>query len=99
VSPYTPQRLPFVRGSETSERAAESMEAHADTLRGRCMTCIRDAGASGATCDEVEEALGGVHQSISARIRELVQLRLIYDTGLTRLTRSGRDARVYAVVD
>jgi hypothetical protein len=49
----------------------------------------------GATCDEVEQALEGRHQTISARIRELVLMHFIIDSKVRRLTRSGRLARVY----
>lgn len=55
---------------------------------------IRDA-EDGATCDEVEVVLGLRHQTASARIRDLVIAKRIFDTGRRRLTRSGRKARIY----
>lgn len=51
------------------------------------------------TCDELEEATGFTHQSCSARVRELVLLGRILDSGRRRETRSGRKARIYQPVE
>ena len=51
----------------------------------------------GLTCDQVEQVLSERHQSVSARIRELVIAGRIYDSGERRATRSGKEARVYRV--
>ena len=50
-----------------------------------------------ATCDELERYTGMLHQSISARINELVKMKRIVWTGFYRLTRTRRPARVYIV--
>jgi len=52
----------------------------------------------GATCDDVEVALGMKHQTASARIRELAQIGLIASRGV-RKTRSGRNATVWMKSD
>lgn len=88
---------PFVRGSDTSESAAESMAEHAPTLRLLVFKCIADQ-VHGATCDEVEVALRLRHQTVSARIRELARDLKIMDTGYRRQTRSGRHAVVWKAV-
>lgn len=58
---------------------------------------VRLAGWDGITCDEVEVALNGTHQSISARVNELVTMKLIERRGARRKTRAGRMAFIYVV--
>lgn len=90
---YTKAGVPFVEG-DTSRQAAESMEGSVRSIRLRVLRLIVEA-PFGMTCDEVERRLGGRHQTISARIRELVQQGAVRDTGLRRMTSSGRSARIY----
>jgi predicted transcriptional regulator len=87
---------PAVRDSPTSVAAGESMAGSAAaTLRASILDHIRYFG--GATCDECEHELDLRHQTASARIRELVQMGLLRDSGRTRKTRSGRAAVVWEV--
>ena len=72
------------------------MEGSAEQLRGRVLVEIRVRG--GATCDEVECALGLRHQTASARICELSEEGRVADSGERRLTRSGRKAVVWREV-
>ena len=46
------------------------------------------------TCDELEVAMGRTHQTMSARIMELVGAKLFSRTGAKRRTRSGSRANV-----
>lgn len=85
---------PFVPGSDTSREAAESIAPVSSAIRVRIYEWIRARGRRGATCDEVEEALGLRHQTASARVRELVRSGALVDSGQRRRTRSGRTARV-----
>lgn len=55
------------------------------------------AAPNGMTSDEVEAALGGRHQNISARTTEMRKLGLLLDSGRTRRTRGGRQAAVLVV--
>jgi hypothetical protein len=89
---------PHVRGSVTSLLAAERIAPIAGTMQARVLAVVRQAGEDGATCDEVEQSLGGRHQSISARIRELVLLGWVEDSGRERPTRSRRHAVVYVAL-
>lgn len=77
----------------TSQDAAESIDAA--SIRFRVFGVIAGQGLNGATCDEVEIALTLAHQTVSARFWELVRKQQIFPTWATRLTRSGRRARVY----
>lgn len=94
--PYYPSRPGYVRGSDTSSDAADSLdESLLSRLRAKVFALIDMRGERGATCDEIEMALDLRHQTASARVRELVLGGLIFDTGKRRITRSGRGARVY----
>ncbi|HUT03305.1 MAG TPA: hypothetical protein VM163_05380 [bacterium] len=79
---------PFVKGSDTSEAAAVSIEPSAGSMRSEVLGFLRDRG--GGTCDGVEVALNMRHQTASARIRELAVAGLIVDRGAREKTRSGR---------
>lgn len=84
----------FHGGADTSVEAFKSVSASARaSIRRTIYHYIREH--SGATCDEVEQALDLPHQTASARIRELAKDGLIADTGARRATRTGRKARVY----
>jgi hypothetical protein len=98
-TPITYPDVPgHVAGSDTSKSAAASVTGSAGALRGTVLHKIKDAGPSGLTCDEIEAILGGRHQTISARVRELVMFGKIRDSQVRRATRSGRSARVYLFV-
>lgn len=73
------------------------MRIGAPILSARVAQHVRESG--GATCDEVEVALGLRHQTASARLRELVLKGAIKDSGARRLTRSKRKAAVYVFND
>jgi predicted Rossmann fold nucleotide-binding protein DprA/Smf involved in DNA uptake len=87
--------VPYVKGSDTSRSAAESMQRPAETIRADVLAYIREGAA---TCDEVEVGLGLSHQTIGPRIRELVLMGKVRDSGSRRPTRSGRSARVFVVI-
>jgi hypothetical protein len=78
----------------TSQAAAGSMKVVANTVRQKVLAVIEARGEHGATDDELEQALGMRHQTVSARRRELYLLGEIRTVG-ERRTRSGRLARVW----
>jgi len=86
---------PFVAGCDTSEAAADSVEESAGAKRARALREVVYSGPRGCTCDEVEEGASMLHQTASARLRELVLMGFIYDSGTRRKTRGNRSARVY----
>ena len=87
--------VPFVKGSDTSKEAAQSMSPHVGRIAKQVFNYIVKQGIRGSTCDEVELALGLRHQTASARIRELVQRGMVVDRGYRRVTRSNRKAVVW----
>jgi hypothetical protein len=89
---------PFVPKSETSKAAAErTREGVSGVIRKRVFGVIADAGADGATDDEIVQSLGLPGDSVRPRRIELVRMGLVADSGFTRLTRSGREATVWAI--
>jgi hypothetical protein len=87
-------RVP-TNGTDTSNAAADSMIDHVGRLQGEVIDQIRQRHLHGATCDEIEVALGLAHQTVSPRVYELHKKGLIVDSGLRRKTRSGRGAKVW----
>lgn len=85
---------PYVKGSETSKAAAKSIKESASSIRAKIFVMI-ESSPDGMTCDEVEAKTGLLHQTASARVRELVLQKRISDSGVKRKTRSGRGAVVY----
>ena len=65
------QGVPFVKGSQTSTEAAQSMEPHVGRLASMVYHFLASTGEAGATDDQIEEALDMRHQTASARRREL----------------------------
>jgi len=63
-------------------------------LRAAVLKHIMKCGKNGATCEEVEDALGLRHQSASARVNELMNTGRIL-VGGRRETSSGRSAFVW----
>ena len=98
------QTAPYVRGSETSREAAESIKPHVNTLWRKILDSISNS-PTGLTCDEAERRLGISHQTCSARFRDLssCQPPLIRKavnpdgTMIKRPTKSGRNAQVFIV--
>jgi uracil-DNA glycosylase family 4 len=89
------KKPPFNKGSDTSEKAADSIASSASSLRDFVFGIIEASGAGGLTCDGVEVESHMSHQTTSARINELAKEGRIIDSGRQRPTRSGRLAVVW----
>ncbi len=91
----TPQSLPFVRSSDTSREAAAEGATHQQALREQVAVWFRTVGTG--ACFEVEAAFADAsHQSISARIRDLVLDGQLIDSGARKVNpRTGRRQTVY----
>jgi hypothetical protein len=90
---------PSVAGSATSEAAGASIVHKLNQMQAAIRDHIHALGEQGATCDEVEAALGMKHQTASARIRELRAKSKIVNSDRKRPTRSNRMAVVYVSFD
>jgi predicted HTH transcriptional regulator len=78
--------------TETSALAFESIKPHIPNMKER----IREMLSYNAmTCDELEESTGWAHQTVSARLSELVKENAIRWNGRFGFTRSNRKARLY----
>jgi predicted transcriptional regulator len=84
---------------DTSFAAAKLFEPKAGTLRAKVLAELQVRGSFGATCDEIEQAFGMSHQTVSARVRELSMGGKIRDSGGRRPTRSGRNAICWVATD
>jgi hypothetical protein len=89
--------LPPHEHVDTSLAAAVSMLGHVDGLRERVRRYVELCGDAGATVDEIEVACDMLHQTASARARELVLLGDLHPTQRRRRTRTQRYARVLVV--
>jgi hypothetical protein len=82
--------------SETSIAAYESQDPDAKARRERQILGYIET-EDGATCWEVEIALGLLHQSASSMITRLRQAGHLVDTGERRPTNTGRMATVWGL--
>ena len=98
---------PLFNDTETSQEAANSVKNKIDSMRFKVLQCVKKH-INGLTCDQVEEILNMKHQTASARLYDLSKCNPPYlvhilekdkNTFRTRLTRSGRKARIYYVTD
>lgn len=79
----------------TSRHAADSVKPVLGHLE---KVCLQYLEAKPSTCEEIELFTGLPHQTASARVRCLVLKNMIADSGITRPTKSGRQAIVWAVL-
>ena len=92
--------VPFVRGSETSEAAAVSIEEKLGPMCRLVRSALADA-RDGLTCEEVEEKTGLKHQTASARLKQLQDAGYAewrkdeHGNHRKRPNTSGRNAKVY----
>lgn len=89
---------PGHRGVDTSVAAAKSMLPHISALQARIIAQLRIAGNNGLTYAEMLTATGLTAGTICGRLCELAEARLIKTNG-TRITPSGRQARVYVLAE
>lgn len=87
---------PAQRHSQTSVAAADAIAPNAASLRGKVLSYLRICG--GATDEEGIEATGIPPSTYRPRRVELWRGGHIVDSGVTRPTRSGRQAVVWIVV-
>ncbi len=86
--------LPYQHHSETSKAAALQAEADAPTWRGRVLRLLRETEA-GLTDEEIQARLHMNPSTERPRRIELVNMRLVEDSGATKMTRSGRAAVIW----
>ena len=86
---------PYVRGSETSRAAAESISPHITPLQQKVMDYLREHGP--ATDEEMQEGIPLGANTQRPRRVELWRKGAIRDTGSKRTNASGKMAVVWAV--
>ena len=91
--------IPYVKGSETSKAAAESIRQQAVSDKVKVYRFLMACGNYGATDDEVRAALDmPIASTAAARRRSLELIGACERTEIKRKTRSGRMAFVYRAV-
>lgn len=81
--------------SKTSQQAAEKVLPKTGSMRRAIYEAIANHG--GLADFEIEQLLGGKHQSISAGRRGLVIDKFIADSGKTRKNETGNECTVWIV--
>jgi predicted transcriptional regulator len=71
------------------------IESKLSDLQLQVYNVIRTAGWEGATTDEIEVIVKRTHQSVSARVNELTEMKLIEARAARRKTRAGKPAAIY----
>lgn len=86
---------PYQRHSRTSKAASKGMETKAPSLRAQVLMVIRCADVKGMTDEEIQQTLGINGSTERPRRVELLKAKCIMDSGMTRLTTTGRKAVVW----
>lgn len=84
-------------GNPFSDAAHESAKATKQQTIRDIIDHLKRQGINGATCDEIEVALGLKHQTASARCSDLKNAKIVKENG-RRKTRSGSTAAVLVLV-
>jgi hypothetical protein len=92
------QTAPYQSHSETSREAAEQIGYDLNKLQARVLAYLRSCPL-GATDEEMQVGLAMNPSTQRPRRIELMDRRLIVDSGRKRKTRSGRWAVVWTVAD
>jgi len=96
--PYYPEHPGYVKGSDTSKAAADSVDNEDRLTKQRQLYELLQAHEpNGLTNDEVEVKTGWLQSTVTARSRELEMAGLLYKSDVRRLTRWGRSAVVRRV--
>lgn len=93
---FTSRDIPTQESIDTSVFSRDSIK-NKNEYRQRIYNFIKEK--DGATCDETEVALDIRHQTASCFIRFLTQDNHLRDSGDRRLTRAGRKAIVWIIVE
>ena len=88
---------PGYKDNDTSREAAESVAYDSETLRAAVYSALKTKGAM--TADEAAEYLGQHFLSIRPRITELKAKGKIQDSGVRRKNLSGKNAKVWEIIN
>lgn len=86
-------------GDRYSDAAHGSIIETKAERKARIYRFIDSCRERGATTDEVQQATGMLHQTVSARMSELKASDLIVPNGESRPTRTGRAAGVFITIE
>lgn len=87
---------PHQKGSDTSKLAAIELDGtRRATLRAMVFRALRERGSTGATDEELQQALRLQGNTERPRRRELEEVGLVRDSGVRRKTQAGKAAVVW----
>lgn len=86
---------PYVRGSETSIAAARDITPKMNALQERVYRFLVFMGSHGATDEEMQESLRMNPSTQRPRRVELVEKKLVVDSGMKRPTKGNHPATVW----
>jgi hypothetical protein len=87
--------LPYQSHSSTSHQAAIEAESSASTLRSQVFRFIVATKEYGATDEEIQDYFQMNPSTQRPRRVELVNRKLVMDSGMMRKTKAGRNATVW----
>lgn len=87
----------MINYQETSREAWEAFVPHRAKLDRQIMESLRDAGAEGLMCFEIEKMTGRSHQAVSANLSRLKNRGLVKPTGACGKTAANRRAMKWTV--
>lgn len=94
-TPYQERESPKrkVNVPQTSRDANESVKEHKQKMYNQILDALREIKI-GATSEEISAFTGIEHSKIWKRMSELVEMKLVFNVGITRPTKSNRQAMV-----
>lgn len=95
------RRYPMTPGytnDTTSLEAAQKVEPVVTSMRGKVLAFIRSRGTSGATPDEIADALNMLVVTARPRTTELARMGFVRDSHLRRRNCNGNNSIVYIAV-
>lgn len=92
-------RAPYQRHSATSAAAAAAVEPRTGTGRAIILAYMRGRESQGATDEQMQESIPMGANTQRPRRVELVNARLLVDSGTVRSTRTGGPATVWVAAE
>ena len=91
--PFEPLNKRTVTVPQSSREAHDSVKEHKQAMYSRIEKALEEMKVGG-TSEEIAHHLGVTNDKIHKRLPEMVEARILFNTGITRKTASGRSSMV-----